>query len=182
MWSTKCCRFLAMISGPRHASATFWRTLCRRVLASFAVPTFVRGAGRCMIMQLRIHMTMALHISRATRWRHLCLRVTTSAYLYALAWSHLCASVYYDDVSPTLAARASRFSSVCAFTCLCESVAELLCVWAPVCAISMCEHSLYMAVPYLCVCVPVRLSLRVGVPVCLCLCLCVSVWAVGRCV
>ena len=58
-------------------------------------------------MQLRIHMTMALHISRATRWRHLCLRVTTSAYLYAPAWSHLCASVYYDYVSLTLSARAS---------------------------------------------------------------------------
>ena len=89
----KCCHFLAMMSAPRHASATFWRTLCRRVLASFAVPTFVRGARRCMIMQLRIHMTMALHISRATRWRHLCLRVRTSAYLYAPAWSHLCFSV-----------------------------------------------------------------------------------------
>ena len=85
MWHKKCCRFLAMMSAPRHASATFWRTLCRRILASFAVPTFGRGARRCMIRQLRGHMTMALLISRATRWRHLCLRVRTSAYLYAPA-------------------------------------------------------------------------------------------------
>ena len=126
MWHQKCCRFLAMMSAPRHASATFWRTLCRRILASFAVPTSARGARRCMIMQLRIHMTMALHISRATRWRHLCLRVRTSAYLYAPAWSHLCFSVYYESVSLILSARASRFSFACAFTCLCDSVAEHL--------------------------------------------------------
>ena len=128
MWHKKCCRFLAMMSAPRHASATFWRTLCRRILASFAVPTFGRGARRCMIRQLRVHMTMALHISRATRWRHLCLRVTTSAYLYAPAWSHLCFSVYYDYASLTLSARAFRFSSACAFTCLCDSVTEHVCV------------------------------------------------------
>ena len=79
-------------------------------------------------MQLRIHMTMALHISRATRWRHLCLRVRTSAYLYAHAWSHSCFSVYYDYVSLTLSARVPQFSSVCAFTCCCDSVAEHLCV------------------------------------------------------
>ena len=128
MWHKKCCRFLVMISAPRHASATFWRTLCRRILASFAVPTLGRGARRCMIRQLRVHMTMALHISRATRWRHLCLRVRTSAYLYAPAWSHLCFSVYFDYVSLTLAARAFRCSSVCAFTCLCDSVTEHTCV------------------------------------------------------
>ena len=127
MWHKKRCRFLVMISAPRHASATVWRTLCRRILASFAVPTFGRGARRCMIRQLRGHMTMALLISRATRWRHLCLRVRTSAYLYAPAWSHLCFSVYYDYVSLTLSARAFRFSSACAFTCLCDSVAEHLC-------------------------------------------------------
>ena len=128
MWHKKCCRFLAMMSAPRHASATFWRTLCRRILASFAVPTFGRGARRCMIRQLRVHMTMALHISRATRWRHLCLRVRASAYLYAPAWSHLCFSAYSDYVSLTLSARAFRFSSVYAFTCSCDSVAEHLCV------------------------------------------------------
>ena len=122
MWHKKCCRFLAMMSAPRHASATFWRTLCRRILASFAVPTFGRGARRCMIRQLRVHMTMALQISRATRWRHLCLCVRTSAYLYAPAWSHLYFSVYYDYASLTRSARAR------AFTCLCDSVAEHLCV------------------------------------------------------